>query len=88
MPAAQQDMFSLALLFSPLVLFWLHFRFIGETRFKVALIAAATLGIGSFLFHATLLYHMQCWDEVPMLWTAVACAYMILEAEKRETADD
>lgn len=30
------------------------------------------VGLGSALFHGTLKYHYQLWDEIPMLWVISA----------------
>lgn len=35
------------------------------------------IGIGSFMFHATLLYYMQLLDEIPMLFSNSQMLYVL-----------
>lgn len=37
----------------------------------------ATVGVGSFLFHGTLLYEWQLADELPMLWASSLLTYAV-----------
>ncbi|ORZ21175.1 alkaline phytoceramidase family protein [Absidia repens] len=37
------------------------------------------VGIGSVLFHGTLQYEHQMWDEVPMVWTACYLLWVLLQ---------
>lgn len=48
----------------------LYHSFYYRLSFRNALqyIAFGIVGLGSFLFHATLRFHAQMWDEVPMVW--------------------
>ncbi|CAH1245374.1 ACER3 [Branchiostoma lanceolatum] len=39
-----------------------------ETRFVVSFLSILVVGIGSWCFHMTLLYEMQLFDELPMIW--------------------
>ncbi|KAG2175303.1 hypothetical protein INT44_007791 [Umbelopsis vinacea] len=48
-----------------------------QFRFVFHLITA--VGIGSFLFHATLNRYTQAMDEVPMVWAAIALFFIMLE---------
>lgn len=50
-------------------------------RFTVGGVAMIVLGLGSFLFHATMLYSMQLADELPMSYGALLMIYMCLESE-------
>ena len=50
-----------------------------ELRFKLAYSAVIAVGLGSIAFHATLLRPMQMLDEVPMLYSAQAMVYCIVE---------
>ncbi|TID17623.1 hypothetical protein CANINC_003989 [Pichia inconspicua] len=43
----------------------------------------ATVGLGSFLFHSTLLYEHQLMDELPMVWTtAIPFGYIMFIAQR------
>jgi dihydroceramidase len=41
----------------------------------------ALVGLGSFLFHATLLYEAQLADELPMIYVTSYLLAMLLETE-------
>ncbi|XP_065886856.1 alkaline ceramidase 3-like [Dysidea avara] len=49
-----------------------------ERRYTASYILLTVVGIGSSLFHGSLLYHMQLLDELPMLFTAVQFLYCLL----------
>ncbi|KAF8939584.1 alkaline phytoceramidase family protein [Dissophora ornata] len=49
-------------------------------RFKIAFRTITVVGIGSFLFHATLLHHMQMLDELPMLYSVLALFFCLIES--------
>lgn len=51
------------------------------TRFLVGFAGGALVGLGSFLFHATLLYEAQLADELPMIYVASHLLAMLLESE-------
>ena len=52
-----------------------------EQRWVLAYATIATVGIGSVLFHMTLLRPMQMLDEVPMLWAVIVMVYCIIETD-------
>ncbi|KAI8494558.1 Alkaline ceramidase 3, partial [Branchiostoma belcheri] len=39
-----------------------------ETRYVVSFFSILVVGVGSWCFHMTLLYEMQLFDELPMIW--------------------
>ncbi|KAI8912642.1 alkaline phytoceramidase family protein [Gorgonomyces haynaldii] len=47
-----------------------------ETRFHVAFLSTVAVGLGSVAFHGTLQKFSQALDEVPMLYSALAFAYI------------
>ncbi|KAF9169680.1 Alkaline ceramidase 3 [Mortierella sp. AD010] len=49
-------------------------------RFKLAFRTITVVGIGSFLFHATLLHKMQMMDELPMLYSVIALFFCLIES--------
>ena len=55
-----------------------------ESRWAWAYTMLAVVGIGSALFHATLLHVFQAADELPMLYCNLVFAYLMLE-ERAET---
>ncbi|KAI8879527.1 alkaline phytoceramidase family protein [Backusella circina FSU 941] len=56
----------------------LHYRSLGW-RFSAGYLFIVVVGIGSVLFHATLQYEHQMWDEVPMIWTACYLLWLLLQ---------
>lgn len=46
-------------------------------RYIVAYLMFVIVGIGSFAFHATLLYEMQLMDEIPMLFNVSHAIYCL-----------
>jgi len=55
-----------------------------ESRWAWAWAMLAVVGVGSALFHATLLHIFQAADELPMLYCNLVFAYLMLE-ERAET---
>jgi len=49
--------------------------------FLLAYVTMGIVGLGSFLFHATLTYSMQLMDELPMIYTVAVLTYTIIEAD-------
>ncbi|KAF9135311.1 Alkaline ceramidase 3 [Mortierella sp. 14UC] len=49
-------------------------------RFKLAFRTITVVGIGSFLFHATLLHQMQMLDELPMLYSVLVLFFCLIES--------
>lgn len=50
-----------------------------ETRFLVINLFSLLVGIGSALFHGTLLYHTQLMDEIPLLYGTACFIYIMKE---------
>eukprot|EP01134_Creolimax_fragrantissima_P005233 CFRG5233T1 len=48
-----------------------------ESRFFVAYVSLFVVGLGSILFHTTLLYEYQMADELPMSWGALVWLYTV-----------
>lgn len=74
---------SLAILLVGLVGLALHWRTM-ELRFSAAFGAIALVGAGSVGFHMTLRREWQMMDEVPMLWSALAMTFILLEDGGRQ----
>jgi len=51
------------------------------TRYLVGFAGCALIGLGSFFFHATLLYEAQLADELPMIYMASFSLAVLLESE-------
>ncbi|KAG7099657.1 hypothetical protein E1B28_001483 [Marasmius oreades] len=52
------------------------------TRFLVGYLGFALVGIGSFAFHATLLYEAQLADELPMVYVASMSMWLLYDDEQ------
>lgn len=46
-------------------------------RYTISYLMFTAVGIGSFAFHATLLYEMQLMDEIPMLFNVSHSIYCL-----------
>jgi len=55
-----------------------------EIRYHLDLSFLAAIGIGSFAFHSTLLYHSQLLDELPMIYGTCTMLYCVIEVESKE----
>lgn len=49
-----------------------------EIRFVLAYFTVLLVGIGSWLFHMTLRYEMQLFDEIPMVWGSLLLVYVLV----------
>lgn len=61
------------------------FKYKCEKRFVVCYIMTQIIGLGSVLFHATLLYEWQLADELPMFWGLLVLFYILANIDRRET---
>jgi len=57
-------------------------------RFFLAYAAVGVIGIGSFLFHATLMYQMQLLDELPMIYCVCILTYSIFKMRSKTFRQD
>uniref|UniRef100_UPI00358E40CF alkaline ceramidase 3 n=1 Tax=Myxine glutinosa TaxID=7769 RepID=UPI00358E40CF len=61
---------------------------IRETRYLVAFLGLAVVGIGSWWFHMTLLYQMQLLDELPMIYSCCILVYCLCETSKSKNTNN
>jgi dihydroceramidase len=54
-----------------------------ESRMFITYGLLALIGVGSFMFHGTLLFEFQLLDELPMIYIALSLAYCVTE-DRRE----
>ena len=52
-----------------------------ERRFLGAFFLVALVGLGSIAFHGTLRFELQMLDELPMLYTVILMAFILLEQQ-------
>ncbi|CEI95336.1 Putative Protein phosphatase [Rhizopus microsporus] len=57
---------------------YLHWQSLGW-KLSAGYLFIVIVGIGSILFHGTLQFQYQMWDEVPMIWTACYLFWLLLE---------
>eukprot|EP00494_Astrolonche_serrata_P020639 UN20865 len=57
-----------------------------ELRFKIMTFFIIIVGLGSFAFHATLLFENQMWDELPMLGGILCWDYIWFEMNSKRGA--
>jgi len=69
---------SLAMVAFAVYGWWLQGR--TELRYSMLQLAVGIVGVGSFLFHGTLQYHMQLLDELPMVMSMLVWWYLWIEA--------
>ncbi|XP_071950596.1 alkaline ceramidase 3-like [Antedon mediterranea] len=57
-----------------------------ERRFIMAFLGLLVVGVGSWFFHMTLLYEMQLFDELPMIYGTCVFLYCLLESNSPENS--
>ncbi|RHZ64540.1 hypothetical protein Glove_323g13 [Diversispora epigaea] len=55
-----------------------------DSRFLICFSTIIIVGIGSILFHGTLLFSLQLLDEVPMLFCVLVLCYSVIENKKEK----
>ncbi|RIB14401.1 ceramidase [Gigaspora rosea] len=55
-----------------------------EPRFSICFASIIVVGIGSILFHGTLLFSLQLFDEVPMMFCVLMLCYSVFENQKEK----
>lgn len=63
-----------------------HFRNKLDRVYRLSLVYMAFTGLGSCAFHGTLLYGMQLWDELSMVWSGLFILYLIIKIFKGDEA--
>jgi len=58
---------------------WNCYKINAEIQFYLGHLSIIVVGIGSFSFHATLLYIPQLLDEIPMIWTCLIFLYCTMQ---------
>ncbi|BES92644.1 aHypothetical proteinC [Nesidiocoris tenuis] len=56
-----------------------------ERKFIYCYFLLLVVGLGSWAFHMTLLYEMQLFDELPMVWGTSVMVYCLTEVRKPQT---
>ncbi|XP_070538683.1 alkaline ceramidase 3-like [Ptychodera flava] len=51
-----------------------------ERRYIASYLSLLVVGVGSWFFHMTLLYEMQLFDEIPMIWGSCVFLYCMIES--------
>ncbi|KAI9225586.1 MAG: ceramidase [Piptocephalis tieghemiana] len=54
-------------------------------RFTLAYLGIALVGVGSWLFHMTLIYEMQLLDELPMVYVVCILTYALVNLGKQQS---
>ncbi|KAI9018518.1 alkaline phytoceramidase family protein [Phycomyces nitens] len=68
---------SFAMIIMGLLGFSLHYNYL-ELRISASYLFIVLVGVGSVLFHGTLQFEYQMWDEIPMVWTASYLLWVLL----------
>ncbi|CAG8662000.1 23739_t:CDS:2 [Dentiscutata erythropus] len=55
-----------------------------EPRYSICFASIIVVGIGSILFHGTLLFSLQLFDEVPMMFCVLMLFYSVFENQKEK----
>ena len=69
---------SLVILFLGLYGFAMHRQ--SSLGMRIAFLSMGMVGLGSVLFHGTLLFEMQLMDELPMMWCALCMFYNLAQS--------
>ncbi|XP_003745879.1 alkaline ceramidase 3 [Galendromus occidentalis] len=76
---------NLFMIVPPLWAIYLGIRQQIGTRLLLCYLSLLVVGIGSWLFHMTLLYEMQLMDELPMVWGTLASSYTLYDIDADES---